>query len=57
MYDFTAELASFAPPKPEQIALFSALVGNQAEIDRFLGVLTGSVPMAEYFASSERMAA
>jgi 2-polyprenyl-6-methoxyphenol hydroxylase-like FAD-dependent oxidoreductase len=57
MYDFTAKLASFAPPEPEQVALFSAIAGNQPEIDRFLGVLTGSVPMAEYFASFERMAA
>jgi flavin-dependent dehydrogenase len=49
MYDFTAELARFAPPKPQERALFSALAGRQREIDRFLGVLTGSVPMAEYF--------
>jgi flavin-dependent dehydrogenase len=57
MYDFTAGLAAFAPPAPEELALFGALVGDQAEIDRFLGVLTGSVPMAEYFASFETMAA
>jgi flavin-dependent dehydrogenase len=49
MYDFTAELARFAPPKPDELALFSALEGRQDEIDRFLGVMTGSVPMAEYF--------
>jgi len=55
MYDFTAQLASVAPPTREELALFAALAGDQAEIDRFLGVLTGSVPMAEYF--SERIAA
>jgi hypothetical protein len=25
------------------------LIGNQTQIDRFLGVLTGSVPVAELF--------
>jgi 2-polyprenyl-6-methoxyphenol hydroxylase-like FAD-dependent oxidoreductase len=49
MYDFTTELASFAPPRPEQRALFAALAGRQADVDRFLGVLTGTVPMAEFF--------
>jgi 2-polyprenyl-6-methoxyphenol hydroxylase-like FAD-dependent oxidoreductase len=48
MYDFTTELASFAPPRAEQEALFAALAGRQAEIDRFLGVLTGAVPLAGY---------
>jgi 2-polyprenyl-6-methoxyphenol hydroxylase-like FAD-dependent oxidoreductase len=49
MYEFTTELASFGPPKPEQAILFSALIGNQHAIDRFFGVLTGAVPMREYF--------
>jgi 2-polyprenyl-6-methoxyphenol hydroxylase-like FAD-dependent oxidoreductase len=50
MYGFTTELASFAPPMEEQLGLFRALVGRPAEIDRFLGVLTGTVPIPEYFA-------
>jgi hypothetical protein len=49
MYEFTTELASFAPPKPEQTILLSSLVGKQQEIDRFFGVLTGTVPMRDYF--------
>jgi len=49
MYDFTTELASFAPPRPEQQALFAALAGRQADVDRFLGVLTGAVPIPEFF--------
>jgi 2-polyprenyl-6-methoxyphenol hydroxylase-like FAD-dependent oxidoreductase len=49
MYEFTTELASFAPPRPEQRALFAALAGRPADLDRFLGVLTGTVPMAEFF--------
>ncbi|HWD42634.1 MAG TPA: NAD(P)/FAD-dependent oxidoreductase [Actinomycetota bacterium] len=49
MYEFTGELASFAPPRPEQQALFAALAGRQDEIDRFLAVLTGSVTLNDYF--------
>ena len=49
MYELTLELASFAPPRPEQQALISALRGNQGEIDRFLGVLAGITSPAEYF--------
>jgi len=49
MYEMTTDLASFAPPRPEQEMLLRALEGDQAEIDRFLSVLTGSLPIAEYF--------
>lgn len=48
MYDFTLDLASLRPLAPAARVLFESLVGNQAEIDRFLGVLTGAVPMREY---------
>jgi flavin-dependent dehydrogenase len=48
MYEFTTDLASFAPPKVEEEVLFTSLAGRQAEIDQFLGVLTGTVPMREY---------
>jgi 2-polyprenyl-6-methoxyphenol hydroxylase-like FAD-dependent oxidoreductase len=46
MWEFTTELAAFEPPKPEERVLYEALAGNQAEIDRFLGVLTGAIPAA-----------
>ncbi len=49
MYQMTTDLASFAPPRPEQEQLFAALAGRPAEIDRFLGVLAGSVPIPDYF--------
>ena len=49
MYEMTTDLASFAPPRPEQEMLVRALEGNQAEIDRFLSVFTGSLPAPEYF--------
>jgi 2-polyprenyl-6-methoxyphenol hydroxylase-like FAD-dependent oxidoreductase len=48
MYEFTCELASFSPPGASQQAMFAALAGWQAETDRFLGVLTGAVPLADY---------
>ena len=50
MYEFTTELAALGPPGVEQQALFAALAGRQAEIDRFLGVITGAVPLADYLA-------
>jgi 2-polyprenyl-6-methoxyphenol hydroxylase-like FAD-dependent oxidoreductase len=49
-YDFTLQLASFAPPAPEQMAMFAALTRNQAAADCFFGALSGSVPMEEFFA-------
>ncbi len=49
IYEFTAELASFGPPKVEERVLFEALAANQAETARFLLVLTGALPFEEYF--------
>lgn len=48
MWEFTVELASFGPPKPEQRVLFEALAGDQVETDRFLGVMTGVTSLKEY---------
>ena len=48
MWEFTTELASFGPPKPEERVLFEKVAGNQAETDRFFGVLTGAIPLPEY---------
>jgi len=50
MYEFTAQLATCAPPPPEQALLFEAIARDPAQISRFFGVLTGAVPVAEYFA-------
>jgi flavin-dependent dehydrogenase len=50
MFDFTVDIASFAPPRPEQRALFDSLArGRQADVDRFFGVMTGAVAMTEFF--------
>jgi flavin-dependent dehydrogenase len=48
MWDFTTELAAFGPSKPEERVLFDALAANQAETDRFFGVITGAIPVDEY---------
>ncbi|HEY7487235.1 MAG TPA: FAD-dependent monooxygenase [Streptosporangiaceae bacterium] len=50
MYEFTAQLAALAPPKPQERALFAALAAKPAEADRFLGVIAGSVPIPSYLA-------
>jgi len=48
MYEFTADLASFRPTRPEEELLFKGLVGKQEEIDRFFGVMAGVVPLKEF---------
>jgi flavin-dependent dehydrogenase len=50
MYEFTTQLATLAPPAPEQVQLFEALRGNQPQIELFLGVFAGTVPVQEFFA-------
>jgi 2-polyprenyl-6-methoxyphenol hydroxylase-like FAD-dependent oxidoreductase len=48
MYDFTADLATFSPPRPIDQQLLASLHGRQAEIDRFLGVFAGATPIQRY---------
>lgn len=48
MYEFTAELASLGPPRPEQLMLFEALARRPQDVERFLGVLAGAVPIGEF---------
>jgi 2-polyprenyl-6-methoxyphenol hydroxylase-like FAD-dependent oxidoreductase len=50
LYELTYELASLAPPPPEQQALFGALRGNKTETGRFFGVIAGTVRPDEFFA-------
>jgi 2-polyprenyl-6-methoxyphenol hydroxylase-like FAD-dependent oxidoreductase len=49
IYELNAQLASFDPPSPEMQQLLVALRGNQAETNRFFGVLQGTVPVSEFF--------
>jgi 2-polyprenyl-6-methoxyphenol hydroxylase-like FAD-dependent oxidoreductase len=50
LYELTYELASLAPPPPEQQALFAALRDNEADTGRFFGVIAGTVRPDEFFA-------
>ena len=50
LYELTYELASLAPPPPEQQALFGALRNNPEEAGRFFGVIAGTVRPDEFFA-------
>jgi flavin-dependent dehydrogenase len=52
MWEFTTDVASFRPAEPEERVLFEALAGNQAETDRFFGVITGTVPVRDYLQPS-----
>jgi 2-polyprenyl-6-methoxyphenol hydroxylase-like FAD-dependent oxidoreductase len=50
LYELTYDLASLAPPPPEQRALFGALHDNEEESARFFGVIAGTVRPDEFFA-------
>ena len=48
VYDLTARLASFRPDPAGEL-LFPALAENPRQVSRFLGVLTGTVPVGDFF--------
>lgn len=50
MYALTRDLARLAPPLPEMAALTTALQDSAVETRRFLGLMAGTVPIAEFFA-------
>jgi len=49
MYETTAEVASFSRPAETTRVLFGSLAGNDVQISRFLGVITGAVAEREFF--------
>jgi 2-polyprenyl-6-methoxyphenol hydroxylase-like FAD-dependent oxidoreductase len=49
MFEHTTRLARLAPPPPELATLLEALRGNRAETGRFLGTVTGTVSLPEFF--------
>jgi flavin-dependent dehydrogenase len=55
MFEHTVRLARLAPPPPELVGLLEALRGNPAEAGRFLGTVTGTVSIPEFF-SPENLA-
>jgi flavin-dependent dehydrogenase len=50
IYEMTCQMATLQPPPPETQKLLAALAGNQAETDRYLGTMAGTVPIPEFFA-------
>ena len=48
IYDMTARFASFRPDPAGEL-LFPVLAENPAQVSRFLGVLTGTVPIRDFF--------
>lgn len=50
-YELTCQFATFSPPPPQMQALYRALEGNQADIDRFIGLITEATSPAEFFVS------
>jgi flavin-dependent dehydrogenase len=50
LYEMTAEMATLQPPPLEQQQLIGALVGNQPQIDRFIGTIAGTASIPEFFA-------
>lgn len=51
MYAMTNDLARLAPPTPEMAALVCALADDPAETRRFLGIMSGTVSIADFFGS------
>lgn len=49
MYDFTTDLASFAPSELERELVFRALEQDPCQMQRFLGVIAGAVPIDDFF--------
>jgi hypothetical protein len=48
MYDLTVDLASFRPDPTGDI-LFPAIAADPAHVSAFLGTLTGTMPVNEFF--------
>ena len=49
MFEHTCQLASLKPPPAEMRLILAALRGNRTETGRFLGTVTGTTPIQEFF--------
>lgn len=49
-YEMTCDMARFAPPEPEMVALYGALQSSQDDTDAFLGLVTEAVSPTGFFA-------
>ena len=52
IFDLTCDLAPFAPPPPEARRLLQALIDNQADTNRFLGLIAQTESIAEFYAEA-----
>jgi flavin-dependent dehydrogenase len=50
MYDLTCQFAALEPPPAEMQQLLGALRGNQADTDRYMGLIAGTTAIPEFFA-------
>ena len=50
LYELTCQFAALQPPAPEMQHLLGALRHNQEQADRFVGTVTGTFPIPEFFA-------
>jgi 2-polyprenyl-6-methoxyphenol hydroxylase-like FAD-dependent oxidoreductase len=50
LYELTCQFAALQPPPPALQQLIAALRGNQAQAERFVGTVVGTVPIPEFFA-------
>lgn len=48
-FDLTCEFAALQPPPPEMQQLLAAVHGNQQEMDNFVSVLAGTLPVSQFF--------
>jgi 2-polyprenyl-6-methoxyphenol hydroxylase-like FAD-dependent oxidoreductase len=51
IYHLNADYASLEPPPAEVQMLMQALQGNAEDTSRFLGTMTGAVPVSEFYAA------
>jgi 2-polyprenyl-6-methoxyphenol hydroxylase-like FAD-dependent oxidoreductase len=49
-YELTCQMATFAPPPPEMLAIYTALQGHQEDIDAFMGLISEAVSPTQFFA-------
>jgi 2-polyprenyl-6-methoxyphenol hydroxylase-like FAD-dependent oxidoreductase len=49
-YELTCQMATFAPPAPEMLAIYTALRDDQEDTDAFFGLITEAVSPIQFFA-------
>ena len=50
MFDLTCQIASLEPPAPEFVELLGAVAGDQAAMDDFASMISGSLAVSAFFA-------